>query len=95
MVPVSARDPSKFQHQGFGMLLMEEAERIAREEHGSHKISVISGNVLLTHIQVYFSDSCLIVDIQEWEHGIIIVRLATNLMDRTCRRLYQLMIEIM
>ena len=29
--------------QGFGMLLMEEAERIAREEHGSHKISVISG----------------------------------------------------
>ena len=25
------------------MLLMEEAERIAREEHGSHKISVISG----------------------------------------------------
>lgn len=29
--------------QGFGMLLMEEAERIAREEHGSHKIAVISG----------------------------------------------------
>lgn len=25
------------------MLLMEEAERIAREEHGSHKIAVISG----------------------------------------------------
>ena len=25
------------------MLLMEEAERIAREEHGSSKISVISG----------------------------------------------------
>lgn len=43
VVPVSARDPSKFQHQGFGMLLMEEAERIAREEHGSHKIAVISG----------------------------------------------------
>ena len=34
MVPVAARDPSKFQHQGFGTLLMEEAERIAREEHG-------------------------------------------------------------
>ena len=29
--------------QGFGMLLMEEAERIAREEHGSSKIAVISG----------------------------------------------------
>ncbi|PNF25287.1 Elongator complex protein 3 [Cryptotermes secundus] len=43
VVPVSARDPTKFQHQGFGMLLMEEAERIAKEEHGSVKISVISG----------------------------------------------------
>ncbi|KAK3090731.1 hypothetical protein FSP39_014139 [Pinctada imbricata] len=43
VVPVHARDPTKFQHQGFGMLLMEEAERIAREEHGSNKISVISG----------------------------------------------------
>ncbi|CAI4212875.1 unnamed protein product [Parascedosporium putredinis] len=42
-VPVHARDPRKFQHQGFGTLLMEEAERIAREEHGSVKISVISG----------------------------------------------------
>uniref|UniRef100_A0A8D8S4C9 Elongator complex protein 3 n=1 Tax=Cacopsylla melanoneura TaxID=428564 RepID=A0A8D8S4C9_9HEMI len=43
VVPVHLRDPSKFQHQGFGTLLMEEAERIAREEHGSVKISVISG----------------------------------------------------
>lgn len=43
VVPVHARDPTKFQHQGFGMLLMEEAERIAREEHGSCKIAVISG----------------------------------------------------
>ncbi|XP_041358716.1 elongator complex protein 3 isoform X1 [Gigantopelta aegis] len=43
VVPVSARDPTKFQHQGFGMLLMEEAERIAREEHGSQKLAVISG----------------------------------------------------
>lgn len=42
-VPVHARDPRKFQHQGFGTLLMEEAERIARDEHGSTKISVISG----------------------------------------------------
>lgn len=43
VVPVNARDPTKFQHQGFGMLLMEEAERIAKEEHRSHKIAVISG----------------------------------------------------
>ena len=42
-VPVHCRDPTKFQHQGFGTMLMEEAERIAREEHGSVKIAVISG----------------------------------------------------
>ena len=42
-VPVNTKNPVKFQHQGFGMLLMEEAERIALEEHGSEKISVISG----------------------------------------------------
>jgi elongator complex protein 3 len=42
-VPVHARDPRKFQHQGYGTLLMEEAERIARNEHCSTKISVISG----------------------------------------------------
>ncbi|OQR72902.1 elongator complex protein 3-like [Tropilaelaps mercedesae] len=43
VVPVHSRDPSKFQHQGFGTLLMEEAERISRDEHGSAKIAVISG----------------------------------------------------
>lgn len=42
-VPLAARDPTKFQHQGYGTLLMEEAERIAREEHDSGKILVISG----------------------------------------------------
>ena len=42
-VPVHSRDPRKFQHQGYGTLLMEEAERIARDEHGSQKVSVISG----------------------------------------------------
>lgn len=42
-VPVHARDPGKFQHQGYGTLLMEKAERIARDEHRSKKISVISG----------------------------------------------------
>jgi elongator complex protein 3 (tRNA carboxymethyluridine synthase) len=42
-VPVHERDPTKFQHKGFGILLMEEAARIARDEHGSTKILVISG----------------------------------------------------
>jgi elongator complex protein 3 len=37
-------DPIK----GFGTLLMEEAERIAREEHGSIKLAVISGT--LSHV---------------------------------------------
>eukprot|EP00178_Gracilaria_changii_P027454 TRINITY_DN878_c0_g1_i1.p1 TRINITY_DN878_c0_g1~~TRINITY_DN878_c0_g1_i1.p1 ORF type:complete len:572 (-),score=90.27 TRINITY_DN878_c0_g1_i1:2654-4369(-) len=43
VVPVHERDPAKFQHKGFGSLLMEEAERIARDEHGSSKMIVISG----------------------------------------------------
>jgi histone acetyltransferase (RNA polymerase elongator complex component) len=42
-VDVSARDPMRFQHQGFGILLMEEAERIALEEHASTKLLVITG----------------------------------------------------
>jgi len=42
-VPVNARDPRKFQHQGYGMLLLEEAERIARDEHGSEKLAIIAG----------------------------------------------------
>ena len=43
VVPIHARDPQKFQHQGFGALLMEEAEQIAREEHGSTRMAVIAG----------------------------------------------------
>ena len=42
-IPVHGRDKAKFQHQGYGGLLMKEAERIARDEHGSTKIAVISG----------------------------------------------------
>jgi elongator complex protein 3 len=42
-IPVHGRDPTKFQHMGYGTLLMEEAERIAREEHQSVKLAVISG----------------------------------------------------
>lgn len=43
VVPIHSRDPNKFQHQGYGTMLMEEAERIARDEHGSVKVGVISG----------------------------------------------------
>ena len=35
VVPIHVRDPTKFQHQGFGTLLIQEAERIAIEEHKS------------------------------------------------------------
>lgn len=42
-VAVHARDPGKFQHRGFGTLLMEEAARIAKFEHGSNKMAVIAG----------------------------------------------------
>ena len=41
VVPVAARDPGKFQHQGYGTLLMEEAERIAREEHGRYMVCML------------------------------------------------------
>ena len=34
------------------MLLMEEAERIAKEEHGSSKISVISGEYVCVNIAI-------------------------------------------
>ncbi|XP_025830938.1 probable elongator complex protein 3 [Agrilus planipennis] len=43
VVAVHERDPQKFQHQGYGALLMEQAERIAIKEHRSTKIAVISG----------------------------------------------------
>ncbi|POS81853.1 histone acetyltransferase ELP3, partial [Erysiphe pulchra] len=42
-VPIHERVKGKSQHQGYGTLLMQEAERIARDEHGSSKIAVISG----------------------------------------------------
>ncbi|KRT79992.1 Acetyltransferase [Oryctes borbonicus] len=42
-VSVNERDLDKFQHQGYGILLMERAERIAIREHGSEKMAVISG----------------------------------------------------
>lgn len=42
-VAVHARDSGRWQHQGYGTLLMREAERIAREEHRSTKLAVIAG----------------------------------------------------
>lgn len=42
-VSVHARDDQKFQHQGYGTMLMREAERIARCEHRSDRLAVISG----------------------------------------------------
>eukprot|EP00727_Mastigamoeba_balamuthi_P006286 m51a1_g2278 putative elongator complex protein 3 (550) ;mRNA; r:379407-381324 len=42
-VPVHARNPRAFQHQGVGTLLMEEAERIALCEHGATRLAVIAG----------------------------------------------------
>lgn len=77
-VPVHGRDPTKFQHQGFGTLLMEEAERIAREEHGSVKLAVISGKLPL--VECMFS---LTRYLQGLAHETIIANLAANSMART------------
>lgn len=43
VVPVHSKDPKKFQHQGYGKLLMEEAETIAFNEYQCDKMAVISG----------------------------------------------------
>lgn len=42
-VAVSARDAARLQHRGYGGALMRAAERVAREEHRSDKLAVISG----------------------------------------------------
>ncbi|MCI2415193.1 MAG: tRNA uridine(34) 5-carboxymethylaminomethyl modification radical SAM/GNAT enzyme Elp3 [Candidatus Aramenus sp.] len=42
-VPVGAKDDFAFQHKGYGSRLLEEAERISREELGVKKIAVLSG----------------------------------------------------
>ena len=42
-VAVHAREEARFQHQGLGALLMAAAERIARHEHRSVRVAVISG----------------------------------------------------
>ncbi len=42
-VPVGEREKDAWQHRGFGRKLMEEAERIARDEWGVGRVVVISG----------------------------------------------------
>jgi elongator complex protein 3 len=42
LVPVGRRIAKAWQHKGYGALLLSEAERIAREEHGRSKVVVIS-----------------------------------------------------
>jgi elongator complex protein 3 len=90
VVPVNVKDPTKFQHQGFGMLLMEEAERIAREEHGSSKIAVISGKIKTNSFflinLIFITIFCFLL--QAWEQETIIVKWATNWKDRTCRKTF-------
>lgn len=43
VVPIEQKDLSNFQHRGYGTQLMQEAERITREEHGASRLAVISG----------------------------------------------------
>ena len=43
VVPIEQMDLSRYQHKGYGTQLMQEAERIAREEHGARRLAVISG----------------------------------------------------
>ncbi|VDM24429.1 unnamed protein product [Toxocara canis] len=59
MVPVYSRDSTKFQHQGYGQLLMEEAERIARKEHQSRKLAVISGVGTRNYYRYLSTASCI------------------------------------
>lgn len=42
-VAVHSRDDQKLQHQGYGTMLMREAEKVAQLEHRSCKMAVISG----------------------------------------------------
>jgi hypothetical protein len=59
---------------------MEEAERIAREEHGSIKLAVISGE-----LQSLPMKQCLIGQEQGWAQGITIENWDMSWMARTCQ----------
>lgn len=69
VVPVNAKDPLKFQHQGFGNLMMEEAERIAKYEHHSLKICVISGS---NYLNIFVMNLNIVTFVQVLEQEIII-----------------------
>lgn len=58
--------------KGFGTLLMEEAERIAREEHGSIKLAVISGKSKSSRSDV-IEDAVadLFHSIRRWDTGLL------------------------
>lgn len=43
IVPISSKNKKKFQHQGYGLLLMKEAEKITKQEHKNKRLAVISG----------------------------------------------------
>jgi len=57
--------------KGLGTLLMEEAERIAREEHGSVKLAVISGSSPHTRKQDFYCSLFLPIR-KVWVREIII-----------------------
>ncbi|KAF9763565.1 Elongator complex protein 3 [Nosema granulosis] len=42
-VGIDQKESNKFQHKGYGRLLIEEAEKIAKFEHKSSKLAIISG----------------------------------------------------
>ncbi|VDD85829.1 unnamed protein product [Enterobius vermicularis] len=69
VVPVSTRNPNKFQHQGFGLLLMEEAERIAKFEHCSKKIAVISGVGTRNYYRLVRDTYCLYIASIDLKHS--------------------------
>ena len=51
------------------MLLMEEAERIAREEHGANKLAVISGrDSSIVCCRILWSSPCSIVSTRDYGH---------------------------
>jgi elongator complex protein 3 len=64
---------AKMHHaKGFGTLLMEEAERIAREEHGSVKLAVISGKSSHTRSKQDFIAHLFVPIRKVWVREIII-----------------------
>ena len=59
--------------QGFGTLLMEEAERVAMEEHGSSKIAVISGGFFFQNDIIMFKGTVIRIKIMFQSHIVFIL----------------------